>query len=158
MILFLPYPFQLHGRLLHASHMSLAWMLLVPLAIFVTRYYKETFSLVFCFQEYWWFMWHVGLLFAATCFIMGGILAVSARKSESELVASEEMIVHTVLGTFSIILFYIQIVTGFFRAENVLRRMRQIFLHWALGIFNQVSACKLEFIIHLPRSVFFSTF
>jgi hypothetical protein len=36
--------------------------------------------------------------------------------------------------------------------------MRQIFLHWALGIFNQVSACKLEFIIHLPRSVFFSTF
>ena len=122
--------------------MALAWMLLVPLAIFVCRYFKETFALVFCLQEYWWFTWHVTLFLTAAVFIMGGILAISTRKDIINLQASEELIVHNVLGAFSIILFYIQIFTGFFRAKDPTKRIRQILIHWFLGIFNQVSACK----------------
>ena len=127
---------------MHGSHMALAWMFLVPLAIFVCRYYKETFSLVFCVQEYWWFAWHVGLHLAAAVFTMGGILAVSARKSGSTIIKTNEHIVHNVIGAFSIILFYVQIFTGFFRAENVTTRIRQIFGHWLLGMLNQIFASK----------------
>jgi len=120
--------------------MALAWMLLLPLSIFVVRYYKETFSLVFCVQEYWWFAWHVCLLFGAVVFVLGGILAVRTRRSGQDLVWNERILVHQIFGIFSIALFYVQIVTGFFRSADPIRRMRQIFAHWILGMLNQASA------------------
>ncbi|ODM87185.1 Ferric-chelate reductase 1, partial [Orchesella cincta] len=43
------------ARHLHVVNMLIAWIILVPLAFFVSRYYKETFSKVFFLQEFWWY-------------------------------------------------------------------------------------------------------
>lgn len=40
----------------------------------------------------------------------------------------------------SIFVFYMEIITGFFRAANPKRRMRQIFLHWLIGLTNNSCA------------------
>jgi hypothetical protein len=36
----------MEGRRLHAAQMLLAWMVLIPIAMFSARYYKETYSRV----------------------------------------------------------------------------------------------------------------
>ena len=81
----------------------MAWMVLVPLSWFVARYYKETFFRpgteminaifklwsktsilyclfsVLCLQEYWWYMWHVGLMVTAAVFGLGGFVSIESR-------------------------------------------------------------------------------
>ncbi|ODM99042.1 Ferric-chelate reductase 1 [Orchesella cincta] len=150
-------PARVHGRLIHASHMAIAYMLLTPIGCFVARYYKETFVTIFCFQEYWWFMWHVVFLLAACLFNIGAITSI-ARKKESihnysskqfsqqaDLVYNENLIFHVIFGAISIFIFYMEIITGFFRVSDPKKRMRQIFMHWLIGTMNNACAVMSMF-------------
>ncbi|ODN06410.1 hypothetical protein Ocin01_00311 [Orchesella cincta] len=133
-------PARVHGRLIHASHMAIAYMLLTPIGCFVARYYKETFVTIFCFQEYWWFMWHVVCLLAACLFNIGAITSI-ARKKQTDLVYNDNLIFHVIFGAISIFIFYMEIITGFFRVSDPKKRIRQIFLHvlsmFAMAFVNQ---------------------
>ena len=135
--------FQVHARLIHASHMALAYMLLTPLACFVARYYKETFITVFCFQEYWWYMWHVVLLIAACMLNFGAVLSIARNKGTS-IKYGDNLFVHVVLGAMSIFVFYLEMFTGFFRVADPIKRMKQIFSHWLIGVLNNGCAGKHE--------------
>ncbi|ODN06409.1 Ferric-chelate reductase 1 [Orchesella cincta] len=137
-------PARVHGRLIHASHMAIAYMLLTPIGCFVARYYKETFVSIFCFQEYWWFMWHVVFLIAACLFNIGAITSI-ARKKQLDLKYNDNLIFHVVFGALSIFVFYMEIITGFFRVADSKKRMRQIFMHWLIGTMNNACAVMSMF-------------
>jgi len=132
--------------------MSIAYMLLTPMACFVARYYKETFVTVFCFQEYWWYMWHVGILMVACVFNFGAVLSITRRKG-SNLPPSDNLLVHVVLGAMSIFVFYMEIFTGFFRVADPQKRRRQIFMHWLIGMINNACAGKVFLNTRLTQSV-----
>ncbi|ODM86745.1 Ferric-chelate reductase 1 [Orchesella cincta] len=62
-------PVEVQARHLHVVNMLIAWIILVPLSFFVSRYYKETFSKVFFLQEFWWYTIHVLALLTALLFM-----------------------------------------------------------------------------------------
>lgn len=57
-----------------------------------------------------------------------------------ELVYDDNLLVHVIFGAISIFVFYMEIITGFFRVSNPKKRTRQIFTHWLIGMSNNACA------------------
>jgi len=130
-------PLELEGRRLHATQMLVAWVVLIPIALFSSRYYKETYSRVFFLQEFWWLTVHVLTLLTALLFIAGGIYVARLNRL-TEKFSSQAVDLHIYLGWTSIILFVLQIISGPFRAIRPAFRALQITIHWFFGMIEYV--------------------
>ena len=156
------------GRRLHAIQMFISWVILIPLAMFCARYYKETYSGVqisLCFiiihniiavimlmltlnlfflqvyfmREFWWYTLHVLLLLNALLFMFGGIFVVRLNR-KSDVPWSNEHYLHAIFGYGVMAVFIIHLCVGSFRLHNVYYRMLQIMFHWMFGMLEYIFA------------------
>jgi len=125
--------------------MTIAWIALVPFGIFVSRYYKETYSKVFFLQEFWWYTIHVLTFILAAVFNVGGIYAIEIKRTEPLNLLDRKQLIHAAMGAASILIFTFHLLLGVFRLKSPKRRRIQIFLHWFFGIFNYLAARKKKF-------------
>ncbi len=120
--------------------MIIAWNCIVPFGIFVSRYYKETYSKVFLLQEYWWFTIHVLCMVSAAMFTFGGIYVMELKRRDPVNWLDPNITTHVIIGYIIISVFFFQVCTGFFRVRDPKRRLFNIFTHWLLGVLEYLLA------------------
>ncbi|CAL8132880.1 unnamed protein product [Orchesella dallaii] len=128
-------PVEIHARHVHVVNMLIAWVVLVPLAYFVARYYKETLSKVFFLQEFWWYTIHVLALLTALLFMVGSFYAMHLRRegSDYKILWTDATRIHIWFGYSLVTVFVIHLLLGAFRFWDVDIRYIQIWLHWGVG-------------------------
>ncbi|ODM88898.1 Ferric-chelate reductase 1 [Orchesella cincta] len=128
-------PVEVQARHLHVVNMLIAWIILVPLAFFVSRYYKETFSKVFFLQEFWWYTIHVLALLTALLFMVGSFYSMHLRRegSDYKTLWTDATTIHIYFGYTLVCIFIIHLFLGPFRFWDRDLREMQIRLHWGFG-------------------------
>lgn len=140
--------------------MIIAWNMIIPFAIFVSRYYKETYSKVFFLQEYWWYTTHVLCMASAAMFTFGGIYVLELKRRPKIIESNRPWynwwmsvtyywedpatVAHMMIGIVIVVVFFAQSVAGFFRAKDARKRKFEIMIHWLLGVLEYVLASKFD--------------
>ncbi|CAL8125989.1 unnamed protein product [Orchesella dallaii] len=117
----------------HATIMAIITLFIIPVSLFMTRYYKESFMTRRVLLTRIWYQVHIhGTFLAAT--LLAAALGISYIAStylgESRTVAA---VIHRVVGAITVFLFVMLFALGGFRGYADPLRKSTIWLHWVFG-------------------------
>ncbi|CAG7831546.1 unnamed protein product, partial [Allacma fusca] len=130
---------------LHGVFMILAWLALIPNAVFISRYIKESYRQILLFGQPIWKVAHVGLISLAGLFVFVGMVMIwshlTAIKVTTHYFGKEY--IHMGVGYTVCVLFGIQLIVGIFRGLSDFQNFSMNILHFLLGTIAYILALVL---------------
>jgi hypothetical protein len=133
------------SRVIHGVFLTILTMFVVPISIFISRYYKETFmNTRVLYHHVWYFVHLFSSLMMLSLFLIGMWRQFGSRfwlgVNWDKDIASPDF--HRRLGWFTILLTLFTFFLGGIRPMSRPVRGFIILAHWVTGVFIYISLCK----------------